>query len=490
MLIGTGTCSDAFARIPRSQGGNLDRQIDPFTPALTLADSVRQGAYSARSVVETTLARISEIDMDLNAYTVVLADRALAQADEVDARLAAGEDLPLAGVPLAVKDHVWLAGAPATNGSRALAGFVPKQDCVAVTRLVEAGAVVVGKTNNPEFCYRGDTDSPMWGLTRNPWDPNRTPGGSSGGSGAAVAAGMAALAIGTDGGGSIRSPATFCGIVGHKPSYGIVPTQPGFRGWPTLSVHGPMGRNVPDVAAMLEVMAGPDPADPAVLPVSLVPHEVAIGGREDLRGLRVAVSQDFGFALVDPEVKQLFQRAVATFEELGCELHEAHPSTEDPVPLWMTIADAEGYASEGPLLDRVDLIDPETVRTIRRGEAISSREYLDAQDRRKELSRIWAVFLEGFDFVVSPGQQVLPFPVRQADAGDDEDVDEPWWGMDAIANLTGQPVTAVPWDLTHSGLPVGVQLMSRRFGDARLLAAAAIWERHARRLWAHPGTLD
>jgi len=467
----------------------LEQQIDAFMPALAVADSVRTGANSARAVAEATLARIAEVDEGLNAYTVVLADRALAQADDVDTRLASGEDLPLAGVPLAVKDHVWLAGAPATNGSRALAEFVPDADCVAVSRLVAAGAVVVGKTNNPEFCYRGDTDSPLWGLTRNPWDRNRTPGGSSGGSGVAVATGMAALAIGTDGGGSIRIPAAFCGIVGHKPSHGLVPTQPGFRGWPTLSVHGPMGRTVADVAAMLEVMAGTHPADPAVVPVPLVRHDAATGDRRDLQGLRVAVSKDFGFALVEPEVARAFEDAVATFAELGCELIEAHPTTEDPVPLWMTIAHAEGYASEGPLLDREDLIDPETVRTVRRGETISSREYLDAQDRRKELCRQWAVFLEDFDFIVSPGQQVLPFLVGQpdpSDPGGDQESPDRWWGMDAIANLTGQPVTAVPWDLTESGLPVGIQLMATRFGDAQLLAAAGIWEAHARRLRAHP----
>ena len=477
------------ARIDDCEGEDLEPLIDPFLPALQLAGSVRAGANSAREVVEASLARIAEVDAGLNAFTVVLADRALAQADEVDARVARGEDLPLAGVPLAVKDHVWLAGAPATNGSRALADFVPDADCVAVSRLVSAGAVVVGKTNNPEFCYRGDTDSPLWGLTRNPWDRGRTPGGSSGGSGVAVATGMAALVIGTDGGGSIRIPSAFCGTVGHKPSHGLVPTQPGFRGWPSLSVHGPMGRTVPDVAAMLEVMAGPDPADPAVVPVPLVPHDAARASRRNLKGLRVAVSQDFGFALVEPEVRRAFEAAVATFAELGCELVEAHPKTADPVPLWMTIAHAEGYASEGPLLEREDLIDPETARTVRRGETISSREYLDAQDQRKELSRVWALFLEDFDLIISPGQQVLPFPVGQPDPSDpgaDQDGQDQWWGMDAIANLTGQPVTAVPWDLTESGLPVGVQLMARRFGDAQLLVTAAIWETHARRLLGHP----
>lgn len=467
----------------------MEQPLDPFMSALAVAESVRSGASSARAVAEAALARIDEVDGGLNAFTVVLADRALAQATEVDSRLASGESLPLAGVPLAVKDHVWLAGAPATNGSRALADFVPEADCVAVSRLTRAGAVVVGKTNNPEFCYRGDTDSPLWGLTRNPWNRDRTPGGSSGGSGVAVATGMAALAIGTDGGGSIRIPAAFCGIVGHKPSHGLVPTQPGFRGWPTLSVHGPMGRSVPDVAAMLEVMAGAHPQDPSTVPLPLVAHAAATGGREDLRGLRVAVSADFGYALLEPEVERAFETAVTTFAALGCELVAAHPKTEDPVPLWMTIAHAEGFASEGPLLAREDLIEPGTAVTVRRGEAISSREYLDAQDRRKELSRVWAEFLEGFDFILSPGQQLLPFLVGQddpSDPGGDADPNARWWGMDAIANLTGQPVTAVPWDLVEPGLPVGVQLMARRFADAQLLAAAGIWEAHGRRLWAHP----
>jgi Asp-tRNA(Asn)/Glu-tRNA(Gln) amidotransferase A subunit family amidase len=462
--------------------------MDPFEPALEIARSVRARDRSAREVLEAALSRISEVDESLNAFTVVLADRARRQADDVDARVAGGEHLPLAGVPLAVKDHVWLAGAPATNGSRALADFVPDVDCVAVSRLVAAGAVVVGKTNNPEFCYRGDTDSPLWGLTRNPWNLNRTPGGSSGGSGVAVATGMAALAIGTDGGGSIRIPSAFCGTVGHKPTHGLVPTQPGFRGWPTLSVHGPMGRSVPDVASMLEVMAGPDPADPPGVPVQLVPHDVSRGGRSDLRGLRVAVSVDFGFGMIQPEVRRAFELAVATFEELGCELVEAHPRTDDPVRLWMTIAHAEGYASEGPLLEHEDLIDPDTARTVRRGETISSREYLDAQNRRKELCRTWALFLEDFDLIVSPGQQVLPFGVGEPDPSDPggDPQGGHWWGMDAVANLTGQPVTAVPFDLTESGLPVGLQLMGRRYDDSRLLAAAGIWEASARRLVSHP----
>lgn len=457
--------------------------LDPLTPATELAALVRAGTVSAARLVDAALERIDRADSRLGAFTVVLAERARHDAAMVDEQLARGDDLPLAGLPLAVKDHIWLAGAPATNGSRALAHFVPDADCVAVARLVEAGAVVVGKTNNPEFCYRGDTDSPLYGLTRNPWDPGRTPGGSSGGSAVAVATGMAALAIGTDGGGSIRIPAAFCGIAGHKPTAGLVPTRPGFRGWPTLSVHGPLTRTVPDLALMLEVMAGAHPADPASVPRAVAGRAFEHLVLEDLRGLRIAVSEDFGFARVEEPVRRAFREAVERLADLGCELEVAHPSTEDPVGLWWTIAAAEGFASEGPLLDREDLIAPDSLRTIRKGEQISARAYLDAQHARSELAEAWGVFLERFDLIVSPGEQVLPFSVGQADPspvdGDDAE-DGDWWGMDAVANLTGQPVTSVPCGLTRGGLPVGMQFMGRRFDDAKVLSAAATFEARGR----------
>jgi Asp-tRNA(Asn)/Glu-tRNA(Gln) amidotransferase A subunit family amidase len=444
-----------------------------FSSVLDTTSAVRDRSRSAVEVTEATLRRIAALDSSLGAFTVVLESNALEQARAVDQRVADGADLALAGVPMAVKDHVWLAGAPATNGSRVLADFIPDEDCIAVRRLLEAGAVAVGKTNNPEFCYRGDTDSPLWGLTRNPFDLERTPGGSSGGSGVAVATGMAILAVGTDGGGSIRGPSAFCGTVGHKPTFGIVPTRPGFRGWPTLSVHGPMGRSVADVATMLSVMAQSHPADPSTVPVDAAAFAVAGRGRDDLSGLRVAVSTDFGFAVVEPEVRSAFNDAVKILEQLGCELTEAHPDpVEDAVELWYVISGCEGYASEGPLLDRETEMTPFSVETIRRGAAYSARDYLDAQFSRELLSRRWGAFLEDFDLIVSPGQQALPPKTVPAEALDDVP-----WGMDAVANLTGQPVTSVPCGLTGGGLPVGVQFMGRRFADATVLAAAATFER-------------
>jgi len=213
-------------------------------------------------VVTEALTRIHELQPALNAFTVVLDDSALASARDADESVRQGGPLPaLLGVPVSVKDHIWMTDTPATNGSLLLRDFVPTEDAVPVARLRAAGAVVVGKTNNPEFCYRGFTDNLVFGLTRNPWDLERTPGGSSGGAGASVAAGMTAVALGTDGGGSVRIPASFCGVVGHKPTFGLVPKEPGFKGWKTLSVDGPLARSVRDAALMLSVIAGPAAAD-------------------------------------------------------------------------------------------------------------------------------------------------------------------------------------------------------------------------------------
>ena len=210
-----------------------------------------------------------------NAFTVITPDLARDAAAAVDAGRVQG---PLAGVPISVKDHVWLAGQPATNGSRALREFVPGESAVCVDRLLAAGAVVIGKTNNPEFCYRGTTDNELFGVTVNPRDPTRTSGGSSGGAAASVAAGVVPLAVGTDGGGSIRIPSAFCGTYGLKPSFGVVPKMPGFAGWPTLSVTGPIATSVRDLELALSVMAGPDPADWLSGP-SLDPAPASAAGR-------------------------------------------------------------------------------------------------------------------------------------------------------------------------------------------------------------------
>lgn len=452
--------------------------INLFAPALDLAAAVQNGRFSARSVVEATIERIDAVDVSVNAYTAVLRDRALKDAEEVDRRVARGEELPLAGVPLAVKDMVWMAGVPATAGSKALKDFVPTETSVVVSRLVEAGAVVVGTTNMPEFGYRGDTASSVWGETRNPWNLDLVPGGSSSGSGAALSCGTAALAVGTDAGGSIRMPAAFCGVVGHKPTLGLVPSKPGFAGWLFLSVTGPMARTVSDAAAMLAVLAGPDSRDPDAVPLARWRDRHG-ETTEDLRGMRIAVSEDFGSARLEPEVREGFRRVVASFSQLGCELVEAHPLTPDPLPVWMTLATAAIRAAHARYLERSHDLDPDSVRWIEAGTGMDASEYVAALHARFAISTAWASFFDEYDLVLYPGQQSLPYPIGSdgplttpADAREGD-----WSAMDFVANITGQPACCVPCGFTAGGLPMAFQLMGRRFDDARVLAAAAVWER-------------
>jgi Asp-tRNA(Asn)/Glu-tRNA(Gln) amidotransferase A subunit family amidase len=428
--------------------------------------------------VEAALDAIARLDGDVGAFTVVLADEARATARAVDRGEIGG---PLGGVPVAIKDHVWMRGAPATNGSLAFADFVPEVDCVCVARLRAAGAVLVGKTNNPEFCYRGITDNAVFGLTRNPWALDRTPGGSSGGSAAAVAAGMVPMALGTDGGGSIRIPASFCGIAGHKPTFGLVPKMPGFRGWPTLSVDGPMARSVGEVASMLSAMAGPSPADDLTWPVD-VGDLVTAAARAGVPPGRVAVSADLGFAPVEPDVRAVFARAVDALAGAGWRLEAADPPGGDPTPLWNAIACAEGFASEGPLLAEWEHRMTEgTAEIVRAGERVTAAEYLDAQHERAAYTRAWGEFFDRYDLLLTPAMQMtaLPVGILSPETIDGRPVDpffDDWVTFCLPANLTGRPAASVPVGLGDDGLPVGLQIMGRRWADAAVLEAAAAVE--------------
>jgi Asp-tRNA(Asn)/Glu-tRNA(Gln) amidotransferase A subunit family amidase len=436
--------------------------------ATAMAEDVRARRVSPVELVEEALAAIEERDSEINAFTVVLADEARERAREVE-REPIG---PLAGVPIAIKDHVWMRGAPATNGSLALRDFYPDVDAACVARLREAGAVIVGKTNNPEFCYRGITDNAVYGLTRNPRKLDRTPGGSSGGSAAAVAADMVPFALGTDGGGSIRIPASFCGIAGLKPTFGLIPKLPGFRGWPTLSVDGPLARTVRDLALTLGVMAGASPVDDLTWPVPLNEREAP----------RVAYSQDLGFAPVEPSVRQAFGNAIA---KLDWNLEEAHPPPISPTPLWNAVALPEGYASEGPLLaEHEHQLTAGTAEIVRAGAGTSAAEYLDAQHERSLYTRAWAEFFDDYDLLLIPTMQLTAFPVGMLSPPfiDGRPIDQffdDWCTLCIPANLTGQPAASVPIGTDEDGLPIGLQIIGRRWEDLTVLAAAAAVERLA-----------
>ena len=440
--------------------------------ATAMAAAVRDGATTAEELVAAALERIQAWDDEVNAFTVVLRDQALARAREIDGQLRRDPAAygPLAGVPLSVKDHIWMAGQPATNGSLALRDFVPDVDAVPVARLREAGAVIVGKTNNPEFCYRGYTDNLVFGLTRNPWSLDRTPGGSSGGAGASVAYGATPIALGTDGGGSIRIPSAFCGVPGHKPSFGLIPKLPGFRGWPTLSVDGPLAASVRDLAVAVRVMAGAHPADPLSWPVSL-------GEDVDVSRLRVAVSEDLGWASVEPEVRAAFRAAVDRLADGGARVAEARPDAGPATQLWDDVALPEGFASEGALLTH-DGIDPATREITESGRSATAADYLGAQERRVGFTETWESFFGEYDVLLTPSMPIPAFPtdVTGPTVIDGEPVDpffDDWCALALPANLTGQPATAVPTGLSSDGLPVGLQVMGPRWADLRTLAVAA-----------------
>ena len=429
-------------------------------------------AREATPATEAALAAIADWEPEVNAFTEVYAEAARARAAEPLSG-------PLAGVPVAVKDTLWLAGGRATRGSRAFRDFVPDEDAVAVARLRDAGAVIVGKTTNPELCFRGVTESALSGVTRNPFDRGRAAGGSSGGSAAAVAYGAVPLTLGSDGGGSIRIPASFCGVVGHKPTFGLVPVTPGFRGWETLSVVGPIARTVAGARAGLVALAGHHPSDPGSLPRGA---ELLTGPAPDPRELRIAASADLGHLPVEPSVRAAFRAAVEELRAAGWTIEDACPEPIESAPLWNAVAVAEGHAADRDLLEaHRDELEDDTARLLAAGEGVTAAEYLDAQAARAAYQRTWEAFLADFDVLLTPQMQMTALPVGMLSPSeiDGHPVDQffdDWCSLCLPANLTGMPATTVPCGYDEAGLPIGLQVMAARERDHVTLAVAAGWE--------------
>ena len=461
--------------------------LDTFTATAISAD-VRAGRRRAIDVVDEALDRIARLNPALNAFCEVRPGAALAAAGAVDAAVRDGRDPgPLAGVPIGVKDVIWEQGIESTDGSRSLLGFVPSESATVVTRLLRAGAIVVGRTNQPEFCYRGISENPLYGRTSNPWDVTRVPGGSSGGSAAAVAAGLVPLAIGTDGGGSIRIPASLCGVAGIKPTYGLVPREPQLPGWYSLTHVGPLAFTVADCALMLSVMAGPDPLDPASLPALGTDLSLTDGGG-DLRGLRIAYSEDLGYVRVDPGVREVFRRTIERFRVLGAELEEAHPGLQNPLETWDTIACADNLASEGPLL-ATGLVADDTRALIEAGAAFSAADYARARNDQAAYASAWGSFMARYDLMLTPAMELVAFAHGRTgpELIDGQPIGEQfddWCHFSYPSNLSGQPAMSVPMGSAEHDLPVGLQIIGPRLGDQRVLRAAAAWERIAP--WERP----
>jgi len=449
--------------------------------AQDLARLVRDKKVSPVDVVEQALARIARLNPTLNAYCTVAEEPAREAAMAAEVSVMTGEPLgPLHGVPISIKDLVFTRRLRTTGGSRLYAEHEPEEDAVVSERLKAAGAIILGKTNTPAFGHKGITDNALFGPTRNPWNPALTAGGSSGGAASAVAAGLGPLAVGTDGGGSIRVPASFCGIYGLKPSFGRVPEGPGFPGaWEMLGCTGPMTRTVRDAALMLDVLAGPDDRDRHSLPADAGgPYATACD--TGIAGLSVGWSADLGRARVEPAVAALCEDAAVRFESLGCHVEVVMPTWDDPEDTFRTLVAAEMYAAWADCLaDSESSLDRSLVALLRFGERVTASQYLDALARRRELWTDVQRFLARFDLLLTPTVAVTPFAAAGPfpTAIDGADVSRLGWMPFTFPwNLTGQPAASVPVGFTEAGLPVGLQIVGRRHGDRAVLAASAAFE--------------
>lgn len=449
-----------------------------YLSAVELAGLIRAKKISPVEVIRAVLGRIERHNKDLNAYVTVPAEAAICAATKAEEAVMSRQPLgPFHGVPLHVKDNLHVAGSRTTFGSKLFEKNVTVQDCPAVKRLRDAGMILIGRTNTPEFGWKGVTDNRVFGISRNPWNTKLTPGGSSGGAAAAVAAGLGPIGVGTDGGGSLRIPASFCGIFGFKPSFGRVPNAPG-SGGSILRHIGTMTRTVTDMAAALDVMAGPDPSDLLSLPASPVSFS-----RELDKGIakkRIAWSPDLGYARVDPEVAAICQRAALRFAEAGAIVEEVKLDWRDPYEAWSVFFFGTAAASvEQKLAAQGDLLDPGFRNVVERGLKLRGVDFANALSARHEFWEQSRRPYEKFDLVLCPTLPVPPFAVGQDDAAPvaGENLGPLQWTRFTYPfNLTGQPAASVPAGWTKSGLPVGLQIVGDRFADLPVLQAARALE--------------
>jgi Asp-tRNA(Asn)/Glu-tRNA(Gln) amidotransferase A subunit family amidase len=471
-----------------------------FTTAAELASRIRRRDVSPVEVVEAFLDRIGSHNERMNAYVTVLEDEAREKGREAETALMSGEPLgPLHGVPVAIKDlSDFKAGVRNTSGSKPLADFVPDQTAAHVERLEGAGAIVLGNTNTPEFGHKGVTDNLLFGATSTPFSPAKNAGGSSGGSAAAVADGLAAAALGSDLGGSIRIPASFCGVYGLKASFGRVaaPTRPdAFRAHTPFSHIGPLTRTVEDAALMTTVLAGPHPRDPFSLPDDGTDYLSAT--RTSIEGLRVAYSPDFGIFPVDDPVSDVVRKAVRAFEQAGARVEEVDVkmgrSQRELSDLWLRQTAVRYAVMAANLKDGLgvdllgehrDELTPEFAGLLESAQGRGAVEYKRDDVLRAEVFDAIQDVFEEYDLIVTPTLAVLPFDnagdgntVGPTSVGGEEVDPLVGWCLTYLVNFTGHPAASVPAGFTDDGLPVGMQVIGRRLADEAVLAASVAFER-------------
>ena len=472
------------------------------TDAATLARQIKTKERSAIEVTDAVLGRMEVLEPYLHAFCTPTPDLARDTAKSIDAQLAKGEAVgPLAGVPIGIKDLVATKGIKTVMGSALYKDFIPDEDDIVVERLKEAGAVIIGKTNVPEFGYSGVGHNPVFEATRNPWNLAMTSGGSSAGSAASVASGVSPFAIGSDGGGSVRIPAAHCGLYGIKASMGRVPLYPGCRderypgisSWETLEHIGPISRTVTDSALMLSVLCGPDPRDRYSIPAADFDYVDAVG--EGIEGLRIGYSEDWGYAAVDPEVRRVVSEAVKVFDnDLGCTVERADPgwSSEVGGTFWALVAaDTDLAGMRKMIAGREHEISPHLVDFLSR--PWTAEDFTNADNQRRALcNKMWR-YMANYDLLLTPTLAVPAFPLymqgpeiiegRMVPSAD-------WLCFTFPTNMTGQPAASIPAGFTKDGLPVGLQIIGRHLDDRTVLRASGAFEKA--RPWGNewPGLLQ
>jgi amidase len=459
-----------------------DTDLTPDSPARDLVDAVVAKRISARELLELHLRRIEQVNPVINAVVSLDADRAMDAAAAADERQARGAPLaPLHGLPFAFKDTHEVAGWRTTFGSPLMADHVSTQNDLIVERIRAAGVVPLGKTNVPEWAAGSHTFNPIFGTTRNPYDPSRSAGGSSGGAAAALAAGMVPLADGSDMGGSLRNPASFCNVVGLRPSLGRVPAWPTTNLWETTAVPGPMARTVDDLALLLSVVAGPDPRVPTASETLGAAFAPPLSG--DLRGLRVAHTVDLGGAFeVDSQVREVVEAQAAIFSDAGAAVSDAYPDLVRAEETFRTLRAWLFYDAFGDVLAKQpDAFKPSLADNIRAGADLTGRDIARAYTDRTRLTERMGRFFESYDLLVLPVSQVPPFSVdleypTEIDGRPQHSYLD-WMRSAYFFSVTGCPAISVPADFTREGWPIGLQLVGPVGGERRLLEIAAAYER-------------
>jgi amidase len=446
--------------------------------ACAIVDKLKRGEVTPLDLLDVLEKRIGEVDKKVNALPTLCFDRARGHAKALMQKRPDERGM-LAGLPVPIKDLTDVKGVLTTQGSPIYKDRIPAESDILVERLEENGGVIYAKSNTPEFGAGANTFNEVFGATVNPWDTSRSAAGSSGGAAVALATGMAWLAHGSDMGGSLRNPASFCGVVGLRPSLGRVAHTPHFKVDRTLGVQGPMARNVDDIALLLDAMSGEHPADPLSLP--LLPTSFLSAARSGKKPKRVAYSPDLGITPVDPEVIGITRKAAQRFAEAGIIAEEAHPDLHEAHECFHVLRALDFAISKAALLrNHRDKLKPEVIRNIEQGLKLSVEQVARAEAQRVAMTERTLQFFESCDLLLSPATIVPPYPVRNRYvaecAGKKFDNYVEWLGIVYAITLACCPALSLPCGFTASGLPVGLQIVAKPRAEAELLAGAKVLE--------------